>query len=133
LRAPATNFLEALLALSWWGLRVVTSASRHFVLILSRNAAAFGDASFDPPYCFAEVVLLDDVVAVEDGPGAMARHPHHHRLRHSTPSCVGDEAAPQVDLEEFERNQVAADHEGEELDDETPLGHGIEEGGLCGA
>ena len=33
------------------------------------------------------------------------------------------------DIEEFERNQVAADHEGEELDDETPLGHGIEEGG----
>ena len=35
------------------------------------------------------------------------------------------------DLEEFESNQVAADHEGEErdLDDETPLGHLIEEGG----
>ena len=35
------------------------------------------------------------------------------------------------DLEEFERNQVAADREHEEfeLDDETPLGHAIEEGG----
>ena len=35
------------------------------------------------------------------------------------------------DLEEFERNQVAADraHEEFELDDETPLGHVIEEGG----
>ena len=38
------------------------------------------------------------------------------------------------DLEEFERNQVAADHEGEDLDvdivdEETPLGHAIEEGG----
>ena len=39
------------------------------------------------------------------------------------------------DLEEFERNQVAADREHEEfeLDDETPLGHAIEEGGLCSA
>ena len=35
------------------------------------------------------------------------------------------------DLEEFERNQVAADREHEEfgLDDETPPGHAIEEGG----
>ena len=33
------------------------------------------------------------------------------------------------DLEEFERNQVAADHEGEALDDETPLGNALEEGG----
>lgn len=35
------------------------------------------------------------------------------------------------DLEEFERNQVAHDrkHEEFELDDETPLGHAIEEGG----
>jgi len=33
------------------------------------------------------------------------------------------------DLEEFERNQVAADLEHEEFDDETPLGHAIEEGG----
>ena len=35
------------------------------------------------------------------------------------------------DLEDFERNQVAADREhGEfEIDDETPLGHAIEEGG----
>lgn len=30
------------------------------------------------------------------------------------------------DLEQFERNQVAADRE---LDDEAPLGHDIEEGG----
>ena len=34
------------------------------------------------------------------------------------------------DLEEFERNRVAADREHEfELDEETPLGHAIEEGG----
>ena len=35
------------------------------------------------------------------------------------------------DLEEFERNQVAADREHEEfeLDNETPLGQAIEEGG----
>ena len=33
------------------------------------------------------------------------------------------------DLEEFERNQVAADHEGEARDDETPLGNALEEGG----
>src|SRR2546422_9335223 len=35
------------------------------------------------------------------------------------------------DLEESERNQVAADREHEEfeLDEETPLGHAIEEGG----
>jgi len=38
----------------------------------------------------------------------------------------GDEMAEpfEDDLEEFERNQVAADHEGE-----APLGHAIEEGG----
>ncbi len=64
--APATNFLEALLALSWWGLRVSSSASLHFVQILSRNTAAFGDAGFDPLHRLAQVVLLDNVVALED-------------------------------------------------------------------
>jgi hypothetical protein len=34
------------------------------------------------------------------------------------------------DLEEFERNQLVNDRE-HDLDDETPLGHAIEEGGLC--
>ena len=33
---------------------------------------------------------------------------------------------PLDDLEEFERNQVFQDHE---WDDETPLGHDIEDGG----
>src|SRR5438445_11006552 len=94
--APATNFPEALPALSWWGLRVSSSASLHFVQILSRTAAAFGDAGFDPLHRIAQVVLLDDVVALEDGSGAVPRHPHYHRLRHSSPACVGDEAAPQV-------------------------------------
>src|SRR4051794_7601787 len=32
------------------------------------------------------VVLLDDVVAIEEGPGAVARHLHHHRLRNSAPA-----------------------------------------------
>ena len=38
------------------------------------------------------------------------------------------------DLEEFELNQLANDREHEQpMDDETPLGHAIDEGGLCGA
>jgi hypothetical protein len=38
------------------------------------------------------------------------------------------------DLEEFELNQLVNDREHEPLaDDETPLGHAIEESGLCGA
>jgi len=40
------------------------------------------------------------------------------------------------DLEEFELNQLANDREHEHeppVDDETPLGHAIEERGLCGA
>jgi hypothetical protein len=36
------------------------------------------------------------------------------------------------DLEEFELNQLANDSEHEPpVDDETPLGHTIEESGLC--
>src|SRR5437870_2677480 len=56
--APATKILEALLVLSWWGLRVSKSASLHFVQILSRTAAAFGDAGFDP-------VLATNVIRAE--------------------------------------------------------------------
>jgi hypothetical protein len=33
------------------------------------------------------------------------------------------------DLEEFDRNEVARDQEHEQVDDETPLGREIEEGG----
>ena len=33
------------------------------------------------------------------------------------------------DLEEFERNELARDHQLEIIDDETPLGHDIEERG----
>src|SRR5712672_1784776 len=111
--APATKILEALLVLSWWGLRVSKSASLHFVQILSRTAAAFRGAGFDLLHCIAQVVLLDDVVAVEDGPRAVARHPHHHRFRHSAPARVGDEAASQVvepDAREFHRLACAAKH-----------------------
>jgi hypothetical protein len=51
-----------------------------FPSTLSRSCpeppAAFGDAGFDPFHRIAQVVLLDDVIALEDGPGAVARHPH---------------------------------------------------------
>ena len=94
------------------GAKVIDSLRIADGAAICANSVAAGPG-LDPLHRIAQVVLLDDVVSVEDGPGAVPRHPHHHRLRHSTPACVGDEAAPQVvepDARELHRLACAAKH-----------------------
>jgi hypothetical protein len=45
--------------LGWWGLESSNSAFPHFVLILSKIAAASGDTGFDPLHRIPQVVLLE--------------------------------------------------------------------------